>query len=89
MAPKQSLLEQMRSNPRGDWQIDDVKKLCRQNGLIVSQPGGGSHFVISSSYVMGHQTVPARRPIKPIYIRQVVGLCDAHLRLKVIDEVRK
>jgi hypothetical protein len=27
------LLERMRANPRGDWTIADVERLCRRHGL--------------------------------------------------------
>ena len=27
------LLERMRRNPAGDWQIEDVERLCREYGL--------------------------------------------------------
>jgi hypothetical protein len=27
------LLDEMRSNPQGDWTIKDVERVCRENGL--------------------------------------------------------
>jgi hypothetical protein len=37
-----SLLERMRANPAGDWQIRDVEHLCREFGLSF-RFGKGSH----------------------------------------------
>jgi hypothetical protein len=79
MVKKQSLLARMRANPVGDWMISDVEKLCREHGLIFSPPSGGSHHFVSSPFIQGSLSVPARRPIKAIYIKQLVSLCDAHM----------
>jgi hypothetical protein len=72
--------EDMRRNPRDDWTIKDVERLCRENGLACTPPrGGGSHYKVS-----GHGTtltIPARRPIKPVYIKAFVGLI-----IKIRDE---
>lgn len=80
MAKKKSLLEKMRANPRADWTIADVETLCRQNGLQLCKPKSGSHYMVLSEIIEGGQSVPARRPIKPIYIRNIVRLCESHLR---------
>jgi UDP-N-acetylmuramyl pentapeptide synthase len=79
MVKKQSRLSRMRANPVGDWVISDVEKLCREHGMIFSPPSGGSHHFASSPFIQGSLSVPARRPIKSIYIKQLVSLCDAHI----------
>jgi hypothetical protein len=79
MVKKQSLLARMRANPVADWVISDVDKLCREHGLTLSPPSGGSHYFVSSPFIEGSLSVPARRPIKAIYIKQLVSLCVAHL----------
>lgn len=66
------LLERMRSNPAGDWTIADIEKLCRRHGITCRPPAGGSHFKISHDRVTEILTIPARRPIKPKYIRLLV-----------------
>lgn len=66
------LLERMRSNPAGDWTIADIEKLCRRYGIACRPPAGGSHFKISHDRVTEILTIPARRPIKPKYIRLLV-----------------
>jgi hypothetical protein len=73
MATGDKLLDRMVSNPRGDWTISDVEKLCQENGLICGPPrGGGSHYRVSDPRGAFRQTIPARRPIKPVYIRVLV-----------------
>jgi len=70
-------LDQMRANPRADWKIADVEALCREFGIPVEPPrGGGSHFKVHYPGMREYVTVPSRRPIKPVYIRQLVRFVD-------------
>jgi hypothetical protein len=39
--------------------------------------GGGSHVIFSAPGVREIVTAPAKRPIKPVYIKQFVVLIDA------------
>lgn len=77
MTRKDKLLEKMQRNPKGDWTIADIQRLCQGLGWDCLPPtGGGSHWKI---VVPGHEailTIPARRPIKPVYVRQLVGLIE-------------
>jgi hypothetical protein len=41
------LLERMRRNPAGDWQIRDVEALCREYGLLF-RPAGEHPIVMRS-----------------------------------------
>lgn len=81
LAKKQPLLEQMRRNPRADWTIDDVAKVCAEHHIDLMPPTRGDHFKAASPLLLGHQTIPARRPIKPVYIRALIGMIDAHIEL--------
>ena len=72
------LLEDMRANPVSGWRIADVEKVCRTFGARCAAPsGGGSHYKISHPSQREILTVPFRRPIKPVYIRKLVGFIDA------------
>ena len=82
MRKRKSLLEKMRANPRGDWQIKDVETLCEQVGLELRPPSGGSHFKVCSPLLRDILTIPARRPIKAPYIRNLVSYSDAHRSLE-------
>lgn len=76
MARGEKLLAQMRANPR-DWRISDVETLSHAFGLDFDHPSGGSHYGISDPTQSAHLTVPFARPIKPVYIRQLVRFVDA------------
>ncbi len=87
MTKSNDLLEQMRRNPRGDWTIGDVEKLCRRTEITCTPPsGGGSHYKVSAELPNVILTIPARRPIKLVYIRQLVSFVDAVLELRVQQE---
>ena len=75
MARAQKLVEQMRRNPRGDWTISDVETVCRANGIACNPPsGGGSHYALKHPRIAGRLTIPARRPIKPVYIQLLLDM---------------
>lgn len=69
------LLQQMRTNPR-DWRIDDVEQIAHTFGCTCSAPRRGSHYKVGHSAVEEILTIPAQRPIKPCYIRNLVKLID-------------
>ena len=75
MSKADKLLERMRQNPAGDWTIADVQKLCGVLGWTFLPPrGGGSHWKVcvpDSDVIL---TIPAKRPIKPVYIRKLLEL---------------
>ena len=71
-------LEDMRTNPAGDWRIDDVRVVCREFGLVLLAPrSGGSHYTVTHRSQHDILSVPARRPIKAVYIRRLVEFVDA------------
>jgi hypothetical protein len=67
-------LEQMRNNPR-DWRIETLVSLAGRYGIEVRNHGG-SHHVFSCHGVELSVSIPAHRPIKPIYIKQFIALVD-------------
>lgn len=79
MAKKKSLLERLEANPRDNWKISDIEKLCNQTGLKLGPPSNGSHYTVQSDHLRDILTIPARRPIKPPYIRNLVNYARAHL----------
>ena len=74
MASRDKLLEKMRRNPRGDWQIADLKALASHYRIAWRSPGG-SHVVFVSDGGTT-LTVPARRPIKPVYVKMFIEMID-------------
>jgi hypothetical protein len=73
LSQAQKLFQAMARNPRGDWRIADIEVVCKHFGLICKAPsGGGSHYSVSHPSTFGSLTIPARRPIKPFYIKAFV-----------------
>ena len=68
-------LDRMRANPR-DWRIGTLEAVAAAHGVNVRKHGG-SHVVFEHPSVPEALSVPARRPIKPVYIRRFVVLIDA------------
>ena len=67
------LLQAMRSNPL-DWKLAQLQTVARQNG-IDWRHFGTSHcvFVRADGKTL---PVPARRPIKPIYVKKFLELVE-------------
>ena len=76
------LLERMRTNLRADWTIADIERVCRECGLTITAPRRGSHYKIRDPQGGPTLTVPARRPVKPIYVKMLIALADQIRRRK-------
>lgn len=74
MSQIEKLLQKMRNNPR-DWRIADIITICGKYG-IEGRNDGGSHHVFSHSEIVESVTVPAHRPIKPVYVKKIIELID-------------
>jgi predicted RNA binding protein YcfA (HicA-like mRNA interferase family) len=68
------ILAGMRDDPQ-DWRIEDVKTVAKKYGISYRQQGT-SHVTFRHSGGL-LLTIPARRPIKPPYIRKFVALIDS------------
>jgi hypothetical protein len=67
------ILGRMRNNPTS-WRIEDLKTVAARFKIAYRQPGT-SH--VTFRHPSGAKlTVPARKPIKPIYVRKFLGLID-------------
>jgi hypothetical protein len=73
MAATPKILAGMRNNPR-DWRIEDLKVVAHHFGIEHRQHGT-SHVAFRCN--AGVLSVPAARPIKPIYVRRFLALVDA------------
>jgi hypothetical protein len=73
MSKIDKLLEKMRNNPR-DWGIETLQAIAERYGIIYRQPGT-SHVTFRAAN--GQKvTVPAHKPIKPVYIKQFIALIE-------------
>ena len=74
-------LEAMRANPRSGWRIEDVEAVCREHGIFCQPPrGGGSHYKIAHPKLAEKLVIPFKRPIKPVYIRDLVAFVDRAIK---------
>jgi hypothetical protein len=65
------LLEAMRHNPL-DWRIEQLQTVARQVGIDWRQDGTSHcYFVRTDGKTL---SVPAHRPIKPVYVKKFVAL---------------
>jgi len=74
MSTAEKTLEKMRNNPR-DWRIEDVITVTKSFNLLM-RTKGGSYHVFGFPGVKDSVSVPAHKPIKPVYIRQFIELID-------------
>lgn len=77
MANWQKLLDRMRANPRGDWKIGDLEKICNGVGATLAPPTRGSHYKLSHPEIEEILTIPAHRPIKQVYVRKFIDIIDS------------
>ena len=76
VAAASKTLQRMRKNQTG-WRIDQLQSIAAENGVGWRTPGhGGSHVIFSASGVREIVSVPAKRPIKPVYIKRFLALID-------------
>ena len=69
----EKILTKMKANPR-DWRIESLISVAEANTIAFRQPGG-SHVIFR--HTNGAMlSVPAHRPIKPIYIKKFVHLVE-------------
>lgn len=67
------LLASMRRNPR-DWSIADLQAVAQQNGVNWRhQKSSHCVFVREDGRTL---SIPAHRPIKPIYVQKFVELME-------------
>ena len=77
MAASSKKLQKMRQNQSG-WRIESLQEVAEQNDVEWRRPGrSGSHVIFSASGVREIVSVPAKRPIKPIYVKHFLALIDA------------
>ncbi len=73
MTAAAKILGRMRTNPTG-WRIEDLKTVAARFNIQYRQPGT-SH--VTFRHATGAKlTVPARKPIKPLYVKKFLELID-------------
>ena len=83
MSKHEKLLEKIRRNPK-DWQIADIKTVADRYNISFHHHGT-SH--VTFRFPTGDKvTIPAHKPIKPIYIQQFTVLLDQLIKERATDE---
>lgn len=77
MSKAEKTLQKMKANPR-DWRIGSLEAIAGHYGFN-TRKSGGSHVVFGHDESDIVVTVPAHKPIKPVYIRQFIILLEAVL----------
>lgn len=77
MGQLDKLIAKMRNNPL-NWKRDDVERITNYYGFR-KRLASGSHVTFEHPLLADILTIPAHKPIKPIYIKNL---------LKLIDEVK-
>jgi hypothetical protein len=63
----------MKANPR-DWRIETLKSVAAANNVAFRQPGATHVIFRHTNGAM--LSVPAHRPIKPVYVKKFVRLIE-------------
>ena len=79
MVQAEKLFERMRHHFL-DWRIEDLQAVAKRHHVSWNQPGT-SHVTFRAPDG-GKVTVPSRKPIKPVYVRQFVALLNTIKGLK-------
>jgi len=74
MSKINKVIQKMRDNPR-DWKLESLEVIAKRLNIQVRK-SGGSHavFMHEDSHIV--VTIPAKRPIKAVYIYQFLVLVD-------------
>jgi hypothetical protein len=73
MTAAAKILGRMRNNPTG-WRIEDLKTVAGRFEIEYRQPG--TSHVTFRHFSGAKLTVPARRPIKPVYVKKFLEMID-------------
>ena len=74
MSSNERYIRKMRNNPIG-WRIESLEAVARSMGIKVSKRGG-SHVQFKALATRKTLAIPAKRPIKPVYIKKFLILID-------------
>lgn len=75
MSTAKKLLESMKQNPL-NWRIEQLQTVARHHGLEWRHDGSSHcYFIHTDGRTL---SVPAHRPIKPIYIKKFVALVTSN-----------
>lgn len=74
MANASKFIQKMRQNPI-NWRIEQFETIARAMNITVRKTGG-SHVIFEHKKWYESLSVPAHRPIKPIYVKKFLKLLE-------------
>lgn len=79
MSAVNKIIKKMRQNPKNDWVMRDIEVVANHFGLLLRSPAGGSsHIKIKHPHSGKSIVIPAKRPIKPVYIVLLLEFLEEH-----------
>lgn len=69
------ILQKMRQNQL-NWKIEQLETVVKWYGVNIRK-SGGSHVIFEHHSWIQLLSVPAHRPIKPIYVKKLIALIDS------------
>ena len=73
MSKKDKLIEAIKNNPK-NIKFEDLKKILEDLGYTANNRGG-SHYVFTKKDSTS-LTIPYKRPVKVIYVKQVISIIE-------------
>ena len=73
MSQAEKTLDKMRNNPDG-WRIEDLQVIARR--FDIDWRHDGSSHCVFITFTGKTLPVPARKPIKPIYVKKFLALLE-------------
>lgn len=73
MSKKDKLIDAIKNNPK-NVKFEDLKKILEKLGYV-SINRGGSHYVFTKKDSIS-LTIPYKRPVKVIYVKQVINIIE-------------
>jgi hypothetical protein len=75
MSKADKLLAKMRNHPL-DWRIEDIRMVASAHGITERDAKGSHTYFFHVDMPEIKLSVPVKRPIKPVYVRQFIALID-------------
>lgn len=76
MTKDEKLYSRIVNNPK-DVNFDELDKLMRKHGFERSNPGSGSsHYTYRHPDLTDILTIPYKRPVKAIYVKQAIAAIE-------------
>lgn len=73
MSKAEKIYAKMQNHPL-NWRMEDVETVARHFGLTANRPGRGGSHVTFRTLSGDKVTIPDHRPVKQVYVKQLLVL---------------